>query len=168
MKSKLLYIIYWAAIFTVSIMMFIYGIMKPSQFMNMDHSIKNIHLSEGHRLMWCFYSYTKTYPIIIGVFEILGAITLLFRRTRISACILLSTILFNIILQDYFYEITALNVSIYLQLLILVILLIDYKRVKEIIKKLFENHPAEKPNSILIGIGFIIAIIIYLLFNKIM
>lgn len=90
MQNKVLYIIYWTAIFIVSTSMFVYGIIKPFQFMEINDSVNN-HLSEGHKLMWNFYSYTKTYPIIIGVFEIIGAIGLLFNRTRIFACLLLTT-----------------------------------------------------------------------------
>ncbi|HBX62018.1 hypothetical protein EGI88_14870 [Empedobacter falsenii] len=137
--------------------MFVYGIVKPTQFTNMDNSINN-HLSEGHRLMWNFYSFTKGYPIIIGIFEVIGAITLLFRRTRIFACLLLTTILINIILQDYFYEIVALNSSIFYQVLVFVILIIDKERVIEIFSKLFELKTKLKPNWILIIISFILAI----------
>ena len=157
MQSKVLYIIYWAAIFTVSISMFVYGIVKPAQFTNMDNIINN-HLSEGHRLMWNFYSYTKTYPIIIGVFEIIGAIGLLFNRTRIFACLLLTTILVNIILQDYFYEISALNSSIFYQILIFIILLIDRKKVVEIFSKLFEVKTKIKPNWLLIVLSLLFAV----------
>ena len=157
MQSKVLYIIYWAAIFTVSISMFVYGIVKPAQFTDMDNIINN-HLSEGHRLMWNFYSYTKTYPIIIGVFEVIGAITLLFRRTRIFACLLLTTILVNIILQDYFYEISALNSSIFYQILIFIILLIDRKKVVEIFSKLFEVKTKIKPNWLLIVLSLLFAV----------
>ena len=157
MRQKLIYILYWAAIFTVSISMFVYGILKPTQFANTSNAINN-HLSEGHRLMWNFYSYTKTYPIIIGVFEVIGAITLLFRRTRIFACLLLTTILVNIILQDYFYEIVALNSSILYQTLIFVILIIDRDRVIQIFSKLFELKTKLKQNWILIIISFILAI----------
>ena len=157
MKQKLLYIIYWVSIFIVSISMFVYGIMKPVQFTNMSNHI-NHHLSEGHQLMWNFYSYTKGYPVIIGVFEAIGAITLLFRRTRMFACLLLTTILVNIIPQDYFYEIVALSSSIFYQILIFIILIIDRKRVIEIFSKLFELKTKIKPNWILIIISFILAI----------
>ena len=157
MKQKLIYILYWSAIFTVSISMFVYGIVKPAQFTNMDNNINN-HLSEGHRLMWDFYSYTKTYPIIIGVFEVIGAITLLFRRTRIFACLLLTTILVNIILQDYFYEIVALNSSILYQTLIFVILIIDRERVIQIFSKLFEVKTKIKPNWLLIILSLLFAV----------
>ena len=156
MQNKVLYIIYWTAIFIVSTSMFVYGIIKPFQFMEINNSVNN--LSEGHKLMWNFYSYTKTYPIIIGVFEIIGAIGLLFNRTRIFACLLLTTILVNIILQDYFYEISALNSSIFYQILIFIILLIDRKKVVEIFSKLFEVKTKIKPNWLLIVLSLLFAV----------
>ena len=157
MQNKVLYIIYWTVIFIVSTSMFVYGIIKPFQFMEINDSVNN-HLSEGHKLMWNFYSYTKTYPIIIGVFEIIGAIGLLFNRTRIFACLLLTTILVNIILQDYFYEISALNSSIFYQILIFIILLIDRKKVVEIFSKLFEVKTKIKPNWLLIVLSLLFAV----------
>ena len=157
MQNKVLYIIYWTAIFIVSTSMFVYGIIKPFQFMEINDSVNN-HLSEGHKLMWNFYSYTKTYPIIIGVFEIIGAIGLLFNRTRIFACLLLTTILVNIILQDYFYEISALNSSIFYQILIFIILLIDRKKVIEIFSKLFEIKTKIKPNWLLIVLSLLFTV----------
>ena len=157
MQNKVLYIIYWTVIFIVSTSMFVYGIVKPFQFMEINDSVNN-HLSEGHKLMWNFYSYTKTYPIIIGVFEIIGAIGLLFNRTRIFACLLLTTILVNIILQDYFYEISALNSSIFYQILIFIILLIDRKKVVEIFSKLFEVKTKIKPNWLLIVLSLLFAV----------
>ena len=165
MRQKLIYILYWAAIFTVSISMFVYGIAKPVQFANTSNTINN-HLSEGHQLMWNFYGFSKGYPIIIGIFEVIGAITLLFRRTRIFACLLLTTILVNIILQDYFYEISALRISIYLQFFIFIILIIDFRKVKEIFIKLFENQSTEKPKWVLIIIAFFMAVFTYLAFIK--
>ena len=47
MRQKLIYILYWAAIFTVSISIFVYGILKPTQLANTSNAINN-HLSEGH------------------------------------------------------------------------------------------------------------------------
>ena len=166
MQNKVLYIIYWTAIFIVSTSMFVYGIIKPFQFMEINNSVN--HLSEGHKLMWNFYSYTKTYPIIIGVFEIIGAIGLLFNRTRIFACLLLTTILVNIILQDYFYEISALNSSIFYQILIFIILLIDRKKVVEIFSKLFEVKTKIKPNWLLIVLSLLLAVGFKLIETKIL
>ncbi|OBW41893.1 hypothetical protein AB670_01708 [Chryseobacterium sp. MOF25P] len=157
-KEKLLYLLYWIMIFTVSGSMISYGIGKPLQFENLANST-NVHLSEGHKIMWTFYSYTKTYPLIIGFFEIVGGVLLLFNRTRIFACLLLTTMLINIIIQDYFYQISALSSAIFYQILIIIILLFDYDKVKNIVQELFKNQKNQK-NIILIILALILALVV--------
>ena len=165
-KENLKYIIYWTIIFIVSISMIIYGIAKPFQFANLTSST-NINLSQGHKLMWSFYSYSLTYPIIIGVFEIIGGITLLFYRTRILGCILLTVILSNVIIQDFVYEVTALNSAIFYQVLVLIIIFFDFKKLKNILVELlkFQN---KKKNLILLIIALCIALIIKYFETKIL
>jgi len=148
-KEKLFYLIYWVIIFTVSGSMIIYGIGKPLQFENLANST-NANLSEGHKIMWTFYSYTKAYPLIIGFFEIVGGVLLLFTRTRIFACLLLTTMLINIIIQDYFYQISALSSAIFYQILVLIILLFDYDKVKNIVQELFKNQNKNRHTILLI------------------
>ncbi len=148
-KEKLFYVIYWVIIFTVSGSMIIYGIGKPLQFENLANST-NPNLSEGHKIMWTFYSYTKAYPLIIGFFEIVGGVLLLFNRTRIFACLLLTTMLINIIIQDYFYQISALSSAIFYQMLIIIILLFDYDKVKNIVQELFKNQKKNRHIILLI------------------
>lgn len=154
--QKLSYLLYWTIIFIVSGSMFIYGIMKPIQFQDFANSTSN-NLSEGHKLMWSFYGYTKAYPIIIGILEVFGAITILFSRTRLFGCLLLSIILVNIIIQDYLYEIVALNAAIFYLMLILCIIVFDIEKVKNIIAVLFK--PVKNRNSLfLIVIALIILV----------
>ena len=155
-KDKLIYILYWTAIFVVSGSMLVYGIAKPIQFQNFSGAA-NSNLSEGHKLMWTFYSYTKAYPIIIGVFEIIGAIAILFNRTRIFGCILLTIILSNIIIQDYLYEVFALGTAVFYQLLVLLILLFDFDKVKIIMKALFKSRPKNR-HLILLIIALILSL----------
>lgn len=158
-KEKISYLIYWIIIFVVSSSMIVYGVAKPAQFGDFKTSI-NSNLSEGHQLMWTFYSYTKAYPIIIGVFEIIGGVSLLFNRSRLFGCLLLSGILFNIIIQDYLYEILALNSAIFYQVLIFVILIFDFDKVKLVFQELFKPKKKNTRNIILIIIALIIAVLI--------
>ena len=157
-KEKLKYIIYWTLIFIVSSSMIIYGIAKPVQFVNLTSS-PNLNLSQGHKLMWSFYSYSLTYPIIIGVCEIIGGITLLYNRTRVLGCILLTIILSNVIIQDFVYEIAALNSAIFYQVLVLIILSFDREKIKKIVIELFKFQNKKK-NLVLMIIAFCLALII--------
>ncbi|WP_313374841.1 hypothetical protein [Chishuiella sp.] len=163
-KEKLTYIIYWIIIFISSSSMILYGILKPFQFESFKIN-NNSGLSEGHQLMWSFYSYSATYPIIIGICELIGGLFLLFNRTRIFGCILLTILLSNIILQDYLYEIKALNTAIYYQSLIMLILIFDKEKVKKVFIELFHINQKNKNISLLI-IALIIAILFKLFENK--
>ena len=109
--------------------------------------------------MWNFYSYSLTYPLIIGFFEILGGISLLSNRSRIFGCILLTIILSNIIIQDYIYEIVALKSAIFYQILVVIILFFDKEKLKRVIKVLFTTSKFSK-NLILIIIALIIALFV--------
>lgn len=155
-KSKTAYLLYWTIIFVVSISMFIYGIAKPLQFGEINGLTPLSELT-GQQLMWAFYGYSKAYPVIIGIFEITGAISLLFNRTRIFGCLLLSTILFNIILQDYIYEISALFTAIYYQVLIFVIMAFDFDRIKQAVIHLFQSTKTTR-SLLLVSLSFILAI----------
>ena len=138
-QEKLLYFIYWTALFVVSGSMLIYGLAKPIQFQDFSPTA-NSNLSEGHQIMWTFYSYTKVYPIIIGVFEVIGAVAILFNRSRVFGCILLTIILSNIIMQDYLYDVFALSTAVFYQFLVLLILLCDFKKVKNLMFQLFKSQ----------------------------
>jgi hypothetical protein len=168
MKTKNIeYFIYWFAIFTVSISMVSYAILKPLQFPIMDFNQIKEPLT-GHQIMWMFYGYSKAYVILIGFLEFFGGILLLFRKTRIFGCLLLTTILINIILQDYFYEIAALKTAILYQLLILVILYFDRKEVRELFIKLFNPDRHDYKNYLLMVLALTVAILFVLYETRIM
>ena len=158
LKEKIQYTIKWTIIFIVSISMIVYGVTKPIQFSDFSNST-NVNVSEGHKIMWSFYSYSLTYPLIIGFFEILGGISLLSNRSRIFGCILLTIILSNIIIQDYIYEIVALKSAIFYQILVLIILFFDKEKLKRVIKVLFTTSKFSK-NLILIIIALLIALFV--------
>lgn len=155
--EKIKYLFYWVIIFVVAGSMIVYGISKPIQFQSFKDAT-NLNVSEGHKLMWTFYSYSLIYPIIIGVFEVIGGLLLLFDRTRIFACILLTIILSNIIIQDYVYEIAALQSAIYYQILVIVILIFEYKKLIIILEAFFKSKKGSR-NILLMTLAFVIAII---------
>lgn len=165
-REKIGYLFYWIIIFTVAGSMIVYGIGKPLQFQNFKVPA-NSDLSEGHKLMWTFYSYSLVYPLIIGSFEIIGGILLLFSRTRIFGCVLLTIILSNIIIQDYVYEIKALSSAIYYQVLILIIFIFDYGKMKIIITDLFKAKKINR-NITLVILAFAIAFLLKYFETKIL
>ena len=131
-------IIELAAVLVVSTAVMAYGIGKMVQFSATVEITKKVAELSGQELMWAFYGYSKSFPIILGILEIAGGIGLLFRRTRFLAIILLSTILVNVILQDIVYGVNkgALIAAIFYQLLLFVILFINREQVVLIFKTL--------------------------------
>ena len=79
--------------------------------------------------------------------EITGAILLFFRSTRLLGALFTSTILINVILQDFFYEVNqgALKAAILYQLLIVFILFLHRDKLLKGLQILLIK-PLEKPN----------------------
>ncbi|MDP2454089.1 MULTISPECIES: DoxX family protein [unclassified Kaistella] len=123
-KIEIFNIFEWIAVYIVAVYMIIYGVSKPIQFGDFQSYKEPINTMDPMSLMWAFYSYSKPYVIIIGIFEVLGAVLLMIPRTRILGGFVLSSILINIILQDYSFKVhvRALVNAILFQVLILIIL----------------------------------------------
>ncbi|KUY20751.1 hypothetical protein BAZ12_12425 [Elizabethkingia miricola] len=166
-KKILLKAFEWSLVLFVSFYMGIYGASKYIQFDTIKNYNGKVSEMSGHQVMWAFYGYNIAYPVIIGVFEIIGAVCLLFYRTRIFGAILLSAILFNIILQDYFYGIVALGTAIFFQLIIFIILYINKQRVISLARNLFSGtqnkteYSRKDKISILVGIFVIVSLFVF-------
>ncbi|MFC7774476.1 hypothetical protein [Flavobacterium sp. GCM10027622] len=150
----------WIVVFA----MMAYGLGKFVQFGNAHQIDKPVSQLNGGQLMWAFYAYSKPYALIIGGMEVIGGILLLFRKTRILGCFLITTILFNVILQDVFYGVPlgALRAAVLYQSCLLVILWLNKERVKSIIKSFMVVKPSIKPvkhKLILLFLTFVLFII---------
>lgn len=137
-KSDWLQVIENALTYLVFLAMIVYGVGKYIQFPDTSSVSKAVNELDGMELMWLFYGYSKPFAILIGILEITGAVLLLIPKTRLIGCFFLTTILANIILQDIFYGVNvgALKAAIIYQMCIIVILLINRKRVFESFKKI--------------------------------
>ena len=116
--------------------MFAYGIGKIIQFDGAVKIDKTISELTGMQLMWAFYGYSKPFVITLGLLEISGGVLLLLKRTRILGCLLVTSILVNVILQDIFYgvHVGALRAAIIYQLLIIIILWFNKVRLVQCFK----------------------------------
>ncbi len=91
----------------VAISMFVYGIAKTVQFSPTSEVSAPANTLTGQELMWAFYGYSLGYAKFLGVVEMLGAVLLLFRRTTLLGCLLISGVLVNVITQDLVYDVNA-------------------------------------------------------------
>jgi len=133
----------WIVAFT----MFVYDVGKIAQFNTAIEIEKTLPELTGIELMWAFYDYSLPFAIIIGLLEILGAVLIFFKKTRLIGCILTSTILINIILEDIFFNVhtEALITAIVIQLFVFIILWMNKSTVIEVFKLLTKNATEQQP-----------------------
>ena len=84
------------------------------------------------QLFWLFYSQSYLFGCILGGLQIVGAMLLLFRRTRLVGVFVLLPLLANILLMDIFYQIgdsVVVHASI-MMLGLLYLLFIEFDRLK--------------------------------------
>jgi hypothetical protein len=163
-KEDYLYIFEMALVISVSFSMLLYGIGKPLQFSNSSIAQKPVSALTGMELMWAFYGYSKVYPLVLGFFEIMGALLLLFRKTRLLGGLVITSILFNVILQDIFYGVNvgALRAAIVYQVSVLIIFWLNRKPITQIMQFYFKQFVSipKSPNKwlilVLAGVGAVL------------
>ncbi|MDC1161879.1 hypothetical protein OAT18_00400 [Tenacibaculum sp.] len=129
--------------------MFIYGGAKLVQFDGAAEIDKTVSELTGMELMWAFYGYSKSFAITLGIFEIIGGILILIKKTRIIGCLFTSTILVNVIFQDIYFgvHLGALKAAILYQILILIILWLNKEKLIRSLKTLLESNKIEHPKT---------------------
>jgi hypothetical protein len=84
-------------------------------------------------LFWTFFSHSYLFGCIIAALQIIGAMLLLFHRTRLAGVFILLPVLANILLMDIFYKIGN-SVIVHTSILMagtLYFLFIEFDRLKE-------------------------------------
>ena len=129
--------------------MLIYGGGKLIQFDGAVEIDKTISEMTGMELMWAFYGYSKSFAITLGVFELIGVLLILIKRTRIIGCLFTSTILVNVILQDIYFgvHLVALKAAILYQLLILITLFLNKDKLITSMKTLLIPDKTEQTKT---------------------
>lgn len=130
----------------VVLAMFIYGGSKSFQFEDSSLIDKIVSEMTGMELMWAFYGYSKPYALTLGIFEIIGGLLILIKKTRIIGCLFTTTILVNVIFQDIYYDVHlgALQAALLYQILILTILWLNKDKLIRAIKTLLQPKKIEQ------------------------
>jgi hypothetical protein len=82
-------------------------------------------------LFWSFFSHSYAFACIIAACQIIGAMLLLFSRTRLLGVFILLPVLANILLMDIFYKIGAEVQAAIMMAGTLYFLFIEFNRLKE-------------------------------------
>ncbi len=134
LENALAYIIVFA--------MLAYGVGKMVQFKHAQHVSTPVSELSGMQLMWAFYGYSRPFVLSLGALEIIGGLLILIKRFRLIGCLMVSSILINVILQDIFYDVNigALRAAILYQIAIIIIFIINKQIVIDVWKKLIQTN----------------------------
>lgn len=99
-------------------------------------------------LAWIFMGRSYGYMLFIGIGEIMGAIMLLFNRTKLIGTFILFPILVNVIVFDIFFldKYGALASAILYLIMLLIIIWINKAKIIMAIKTLTQFNGIEKPS----------------------
>src|SRR5450432_273138 len=81
--------------------------MIPSQmpYPNVDELLSPVGNQSRFRIVWNFIGSNTAYSIFTGVCELIAALLILFRRTRVFGCLFMTTVLINVVCLNFFYNI---------------------------------------------------------------
>jgi hypothetical protein len=124
--DKLLYWFSECLVIGLSCITFAYGIMKVFPVQMQSPSFIDLYTPVGNmspfNLLWASFGYAKPYQVFSGVFEVAGAILILFRRTRVAGLLIIIAVMINVIMLNYVYQIGVLITSFYIFLIALFLL----------------------------------------------
>ncbi|MEO5563395.1 MAG: hypothetical protein ABIR18_08170 [Chitinophagaceae bacterium] len=136
---------YWFSQFLItglSCVVFFYGVIKVFPIQMSSPSVVNLYRPVGDlspfELIWATFGYGKPYQVFSGLFEVAGAIFILFIRTRVVGLLIIISVMLNVIMLNYTYQIGVLITSFYI-LLMTLFLLAPYAR--QLIRFFFTKQP---------------------------
>lgn len=108
-----------------------------------------IGLVPDFELAWVFMGRSFGYILFIGLAEILGAVLLLFDRTKLIGTLILIPIMANVIVFDIFFldEYGALASATLYMLMLFIILVINKEQISTILKELVQTNVSLKISS---------------------
>ena len=120
---------YWFSQFAIMILScitFAYGVLKLFPVQMNSPSFIDLHRAVGDLrpfdLLWATFGYGKPYQTFTGFFELSGAVLILFNRTRVAGLLIIISVMLNVIILNYTYQIGVLITSFYILLLALFLL----------------------------------------------
>ena len=114
----------------LAIVFILYGVIKlmGGQFYYGDWTMSK-STAGGTSLVWAFYGYSRFYGHIIGLFELVPAGMLLFRRTATAGAAALFAVSLNITIMDFGFDFPSVKYACAFYTALCVVLLVyDYKK----------------------------------------
>jgi len=127
----------------LSCMLFSYGIIKIFPLQMRSPTLITLYKPIGdqvpYELLFDALGFGTPYVIFSGFLEALGAVMILFKRTRAAGLVIITCVMLNITMLNYAFQIGVLITSLYM-LLMTLFLLAPYSR--QVLRFFFASQPA--------------------------
>ncbi len=158
------WIIIFPTRFSLAIALLPYALTKifRTQFTIYPFSYWEVPLSEipGSLIAWRFLSYNSWFEILLGCFELGGAILLMYRKTYLLGALFLFPIILNIVLVNFGLDLWNQTIKISLLLLFgnLILLAFNWRIILTVFKKLIPEKINSKKEAIIMSLILIVGI----------
>ena len=116
--NKLFYWFSQALIMVLSCIVFAYGILKVFPVQMAAPSFASLQTPVGNLrpfdLIWTTYGYGSPYQVFTGIFETGSAVLILFNRTRVAGLLIIASVMANVIMLNYTFQIGVLMLSFHI------------------------------------------------------
>lgn len=127
--------LYWLLVlvrYYLAMVLLVYGLSKLFKSQFSDPSLLRLIEPYGKSspmgLAWTFFGYSTAFNIFMGFFEAIGGVLMLFRRTTLFGACISATVLTNIVLINFCYDVPVKLFSSHLLLFTFFILFCNGKR----------------------------------------
>ncbi|RYG40269.1 MAG: hypothetical protein EOO01_27715, partial [Chitinophagaceae bacterium] len=96
-----------------------------------DNWQKTLEETNGITLAWAFLGHAPWFQVLLGFFELIPSLMLLFRRTALSGAILMLPLTLNVLLINYALELwnDTQTISLFFLVLNILILILEWKKI---------------------------------------
>jgi hypothetical protein len=129
-----------------------------------DYQLKDL---DGITLTWAFLGFSSWFSILLGIFELVPGLLLLFNRTKLLGSILLLPVLLAVFLVNNAHGfLPHMRVLTGILLLMnLALLLRDYRLFIRIFQELLTNQPTSKQSEFFVNLILIVLVTFLIIYN---
>jgi hypothetical protein len=155
-------------------MLYLYGTSKLLHFQfNLNEALaqRPVGSLSGFELTWFYFGYSRSYGLILGLTQVIGATLFLFRKTTLLAAATMLPVMANIVLLNVFILVDLWSAGLMAVLISSAMLTILWDQRAEIVELLWVGQKAEPVGSrrlhLWIRVGIVAAVVAILVMEAI-
>jgi uncharacterized membrane protein YphA (DoxX/SURF4 family) len=144
------WLLHWVRVYVryaLAVILLSYGMNKVIKlqfpFPSLDRMLQPFGTMSPMGLLWRFMGFSKPYTFFAGAMEVLGGMLLFFRRTTTLGALVVISVMTNVVMLNFSYDVPVKLYSMNLLLMAVFLLAPDLRRVADV---LLFNRPAAPAN----------------------